>query len=347
MRVFMPESLLLTRPDDWHVHFRDKDLLQHTVPATAQHFARALVMPNLQPALTSVAALLQYKERVLAQIPSTCHFQPYFTLYLNATISPTEFTLAAAQPDILGAKLYPAGATTNSQEGATDIQALYPLFEIMQNYDLVLQIHGEVTYGDIFEREERFIITQLRPLMTNFPKLRIVLEHISTKAAVDFVLQASDHISATITPQHLMYHRNHLLVGGIKPHFYCLPILKHHSDQSALQQVVQSGHPKFFAGTDSAPHARNQKENACGCAGIFSAPYALACYAHIFEEIEALPKLNDFLSKFGAEFYRLPQKTETITLLKQPQTIADSLPFGQSEVVPIAAGSKLNWSVHV
>lgn len=340
------QTLSLIRPDDWHVHFRDHTLLEHTVPATSRHFSRALVMPNLKPALTSVAAVLEYQQRILAQVPPGHTFHPYMTLYLNTSVSTDELALAAQYPDILGAKFYPAGATTNSNEGVQDITALYPLFEIMQAHDLVLQIHGEVTHGDIFEREELFITTQLKPLMTNFPKLRIVLEHISTQSAVDFVTQASPYLVATVTPHHLMYHRNQLLVGGIKPHYYCLPILKHQKDQQALQQAVSAGHPKFFAGTDSAPHPRSQKESACGCAGIFSAPYALACYAQIFDELGALPKLNDFLSRFGAEFYQLPQQTETITLIKQSQIIPDALSFGQEDIVPMAAGSTLNWSVY-
>lgn len=342
----MAQTLSIARPDDWHVHFRDQNLLQHTVPATAQHFARALVMPNLQPALTTVTDLLKYQQRILAHVPTSSSFQPYMTLYLNISVQPDDLVNAAQYAQILGAKLYPAGATTNSQQGVQDIKDLYPLLAIMQEQDLVLQIHGEVTHGDIFEREEIFIHTQLMPLLKNFPRLRVVLEHISTQAAVEFILQTPDHIVATVTPQHLMYHRNHLLVGGIKPHYYCLPILKHQRDQQALQQAVRSGHPKFFAGTDSAPHARSQKESACGCAGIFSAPYALACYAQIFEELDALPKLNNFLSTFGADFYRLPRQTTTLTLIKQSQTVPSFLPFGQDHVIPIAAGSTLNWSVY-
>lgn len=340
------QHLTLTRPDDWHVHLRDDTLLPHTVKATAKHFGRALVMPNLQPALTTVSSVLQYRERILAHVPPSSTFQPYMTLYLNTSVCEEELSLAAQCPDILGAKLYPAGATTHSQEGVDQITDLYPLFEIMQSYDLVLQIHGEVTFGDIFEREALFIETQLQPLINNFPKLRIVLEHISSKAAVDFVIQAPSQVSATVTPQHLMYHRNHLLVGGIKPHYYCLPILKHQTDQIAIQQAVRSGHPKFFAGTDSAPHVRSQKESACGCAGVFSAPYAVAFYAQVFETLDALPKLNDFLARFGAEFYQVSQQTEIITLLKQNQIIASSLPFGPDEVIPLAAGAQLNWSVY-
>ena len=342
----MRQSITITRPDDWHVHFRDNDLLTHTVPATAQHFARALVMPNLQPPLTTVHEILRYQQRILTALSTTQNFHPYMTFYLNDALQPEELEKAKHHPDILGGKLYPAGATTNSQSGVQDIKSLYPLFETMQNQDLVLQIHGEVTYGDIFEREALFIETQLEPLINNFPKLRIVLEHISTEVAVEFIQRSSEYVCATITPQHLMFHRNHLLVGGIKPHYYCLPILKHERDQQSLRNIVRSGHPKFFAGTDSAPHAQKQKENACGCAGIFSAPYALACYTEVFEELDALPKLNDFLSKFGADFYHLPLQTTKITLIKEPQIVSNSLPFGEEQVIPIAAGTALNWSVY-
>ena len=338
------QTLSIRRPDDWHVHLRDGDVLQHTVPATARHFARALVMPNLQPALSTVATLLQYQQRIRAHLTPYPHFHPYMTLYLNDALSADELQLAATSPDILGAKLYPAGATTHSSEGVTDIWALYPLFEIMQAYDLVLQIHGEVTYGDIFDREGLFIETQLRRLVHDFPKLRMVLEHISTRAAVDFVQQAPANVAATITPHHLMFHRNHLLAAGIKPHYYCLPILKRHEDQQALCNVAISGNPKFFAGTDSAPHAQSSKESACGCAGVFSAPFASALYAQVFDTLNALPMLNGFLSEFGAQFYRLPLQTETLTLIKRPQIIPNSYPFGPDKVIPLAAGSTLNWS---
>lgn len=342
----MIQTLSINRPDDWHVHFRDDNELAYTVPATALHFGRALVMPNLKPPLTSLSAILAYQQRILSHVPQDSKFHPYMTYYINDTVTPEDLTQAAQYRDILGAKLYPAGATTHSAEGVQDIAALYPLFEIMQAHDLVLQIHGEVTYGDIFEREALFIETQLKPLIANFPRLRIVLEHISTQEAVEFVIQSPSSIAATVTPQHLMYHRNHLLVGGIKPHFYCLPILKHQKHQQALQAAIRTGHPNLFAGTDSAPHALSKKENACGCAGIYSAPYALACYTQVFDELDALPKLNDFMSKFGAEFYRLPVPTETITLVKQAQTVANMLPFGQEQIVPIAAGTRLDWSIH-
>ncbi len=338
--------LIIDQPDDWHVHFRDGDLLADTVPATAMHFARALVMPNLKPPLTTLSAIREYRKRILAAVPERHHFEPYMSFYLNNSVSGADLEAAAADPYILGAKLYPAGATTNSEAGAKSLRELYPLLEIMQDNNLVLQIHGEVTHGDIFERETLFIEEYLKPLVQHFPKLRIVLEHISTQAAVDFVTSAPETVAATITPQHLLYNRNRLLVGGIKPHYYCLPILKHESDQKALQQVISDGNPKFFAGTDSAPHSIQSKENACGCAGIYSAPYALALYAHIFADLGKLSRLNQFMSHFGADFYQLPRTKKQIQLIQSPQTLPESLPFGTDQVVPIAAGETIKWSVH-
>jgi dihydroorotase len=335
----------INRPDDWHVHLRDNDALNHTVPATAQHFARALVMPNLKPALTTLASVNAYRERITKAMTHYPHFVPYMTLYLNETITPDDLNAIADDPFILGAKLYPAGATTNSDEGAQSIRALYPLLEIMQDNNLVLQIHGEITHGDIFERESRFIETCLTSLVRDFPKLRIVLEHISTRAAVEFVTQAPDTVAATITPHHLLYNRNQLLAGGIRPHYYCLPILKHEQDQIALQQAAISGNSKFFAGTDSAPHAKDQKESACGCAGVYSAPFALAMYAQVFDNLNELSKLNTFMSHFGATFYQLPILDERIELIKEPQTIPQTLAFGHDYVVPLAAGSTLQWSI--
>ena len=253
---------------------------------------------------------------------------------------------AASVPYILGAKLYPAGATTNSEAGAKSLIALYPLFEVLQNNNLVLQIHGEVTHSDIFAREALFIEEYLKPIIANFPKLRIVLEHISTQAAVDFVTQAPTTVAATITPHHLLYNRNRLLAGGLRPHYYCLPILKHEKDQKALQIAATSGNPKFFAGTDSAPHAVNTKENACGCAGIYSTPFALAFYAQMFDELNQLEKLNHFTSRFGAEFYQLPISQEEIELIKSPQRIPEYLPFGLNQVIPMAAGETIQWGIH-
>ncbi|MDA9271776.1 dihydroorotase [bacterium] len=339
-------TLSITRPDDWHVHFRDNEALLHTVTATAQHFGRALVMPNLQPALTNLPALIQYHQRIMTILGNNRHFTPYMTLYLTETINPDDLVQAKKYPYILGAKLYPAGATTHSDQGIQSIQALYPLFDLMQTNDLVLQIHGEVTHGDIFERETLFIEEHLIKILKNFPRLRIVLEHISSKEAVAFVTQAPPTVAATITPHHLLYNRNQLLVGGIKPHYYCLPILKHEQDQIALQQAATSGNPKFFAGTDSAPHSQAHKESACGCAGIYSAPYAVTLYAQVFDKLNGLEKLDAFMGHFGALFYQLPKQSERIELIKQKQVIPNNLPFGQTDVVPIEAGNTLEWSVY-
>lgn len=338
------QTLSINRPDDWHVHLRDQHALSDTTAATASHFGRALVMPNLVPPLVDVQSINAYRQRIINAASHT-KFTPYMTLYLNEQVSPETLIEAAQHPYILGAKLYPAGATTNSQAGAKSIRSLYPLFEVMQQHHLVLQIHGEETCGDIFEREHLFIETHLKSLVRDFPNLRIVLEHISTQQAVDFILQAPSTVAATITPHHLFYQRNHLLAGGIKPHFYCLPILKKASDQKALQQAAISGSPKFFAGTDSAPHAQHQKENACGCAGIYSAPYAVSFYAHIFDECGQLDRLNAFMGHFGATFYQLPVNQEQIILVKKKQQIPHHLPLGKTQVVPMHAGQSVDWSV--
>lgn len=340
------QTLFLRKPDDWHVHLRDNDVLKDTVVATASTFARALVMPNLKPALTALVSLEAYHERIRAISEGRFDFTPYLTFYLNQDVCEADLRKARNYPYILGAKFYPAGATTNSAEGARSLKLLYPLLGVMQEEDLVLQIHGEVTHGDIFEREALFIDEVLKPLVRDFPKLRIVLEHISTKSAVEFVKQAKDTVSATITPHHLFFNRNHLLEGGVKPHYYCLPILKHASDQYALQQAVISGNPKFFAGTDSAPHTKSQKESACGCAGIYSAPFALAMYAEVFDELGHLHRLDDFMSAFGANFYKLPLSNDHIELIKKPQVVPESLPLGPDTVVPVAAGTPLQWSIH-
>lgn len=339
------QTIIIKQPDDWHVHLRDGEALKHTVAATAAHCHRALVMPNLKPALTSAKSLAQYRERILEARPQGSEFIPYMTYYLNEAVDPNEFN-TAARNHILGAKLYPAGATTNSDEGAKSLTALYPALEVLQDCGLVLQIHGEVTHGDIFEREALFLSEYLAPIIKAFPKLRIVLEHISTRAAVDFIAEAPEHVAATITPHHLLYNRNQLLAGGIRPHYYCLPILKHADCQLALRQAIASGNPKFFAGTDSAPHAIHTKETACGCAGIYSAPYAIALYAQVFDEMNALGNLEPFLSHFGADFYQLPRNIKELVLERKPQHIPQSLPFGTTTVVPVAAGETIPWSVH-
>lgn len=339
-------TLTLTRPDDWHVHFRDHDSLAYTAEASARHFSRALVMPNLIPPLTRVDAITAYQQRILSALKRPSSFTPYFSLYLTESLAPDELYLAQNNPHILGAKLYPAGATTNSEQGIRSIRALYPLLDVMQSLDLVLQIHGEVTHSDIFCREALFLTEVLLPLIDDFPKLRIILEHISTKAAVDFVMNAPERVAATITPHHLRYNRNHLLAGGIKPHYYCLPILKKEPDQQALQSAATSGKFKFFAGTDSAPHTRSNKENACGCAGIYSAPFALSFYTQLFDEMDKLACLNDFLSRAGATFYRLPISEARIELIERPFTVPPVLSYGQDQIVPIGAGETLNWQVN-
>lgn len=338
-------SLAITRPDDWHVHLRDGVFLEQTVAGTARHFARALVMPNLQPALTSVKSLTAYRQRILDALPSSLSFAPFMTFYLNNEVTPQELENAKQLSYILGGKFYPANATTNSAEGARTLQELYPLLERMQELDLVLQIHGETTCGDIFDRESAFIDLNLRKLVSDFPKLRIVLEHISTRKAVEFVQDTPSNVAATITPHHLLYNRNHLLVGGIKPHYYCLPILKSEDDQKAIQEAAISNNPKFFAGTDSAPHAIGQKENACGCAGIYSAPYAVALYAQVFELREKMKYLDSFLSRFGSDFYQLPPNKTELYLVKKSSVIPNQLHFGQEFVVPIGAGTTLKWAV--
>ncbi len=340
------KSLSITRPDDWHVHLRDGALLQQTVDATASHFARALVMPNLDPALNTIKAIIAYRERIIKALTSPHRFTPFMTLYLNEQIETNTLEKMKQYSFLLGAKLYPAGATTNSAAGVQTLTAIYPLLEILQNDDLVLQIHGEVVEGDIFQRETEFINSCLKPIVRNFPRLRIVLEHISTQAAVEFIEAAPPHVAATITPHHLLYNRNHLLVGGIKPHYYCLPILKREADQRALLRAATRGNPKFFAGTDSAPHPRTTKESHCGCAGIYSAPFAVALYAEIFEQQGALEKLEGFLGHFGADFYRQPRNQAKLHLLKQPQLVPQTLPLGKQIVVPIAAGQILPWSVN-
>lgn len=341
----MTQILTISRPDDWHVHFRDGVMLEHTVPATARHIGRALVMPNLVPPLTTLPQVLAYREKILAASEAYPYFTPYMTLYLNESIDPDIFSDVSKHAFVLGAKLYPAGVTTNAEAGARSIQALYPAFEAMQAADVVLQVHGEVLEGDIFEREALFLEEKLKPLMRDFPKLRVVLEHISTQAAVDFVRDGPDTLAATITPHHVLYNRNQLLAGGIRPHYYCLPILKHQDDQNALREIAVSGNPKFFAGTDSAPHGVTQKECSEGCAGIFSAPFALSMYAEVFDSMGALDKLDAFLGRFGAKFYRLMPSEEKIQLVRQSLSVPQQLNLGETQVVPVHAGGRFAWSV--
>ena len=341
------QEITLTRPDDWHLHLRDGASLPDTIAHSARYMGRGIIMPNLVPPVTTTDAALAYRDRILAQVPTGSPFQPLMTLYLTDNTAPAEITRAKASGHIHAVKLYPAGATTNSDQGVTDIQKTYAALETMSECGLPLLVHGEVTRRevDIFDREKCFIDEILAPLHTRFPTLKIVFEHITTKDAADFVLSSSDNIGATITPQHLMFNRNHMLAGGIRPHFYCLPVLKRNAHQQALRDAVAGGSTKFFLGTDSAPHAQDTKENACGCAGCFTAHAALELYAQVFEELGVLGKLEAFASFNGADFYGLPRNTDTITLRRESWTVPDSYPLGKQQVVPLDAGAKLTWSV--
>lgn len=340
-------QLTITAPDDWHLHFRDGDMLNETVPATARCFERAIVMPNLVPPVRNRSEALAYKERILAARPKGSSFEPLMVLYLTNETTPADI-LEATGKDIPAAKLYPAGATTNSDAAVKGIEALYPVFETMSDAGMLLLIHGEVTddHVDIFDREKLFIDQHLAPIQDKFPELKIVFEHITTADAADFVLASSDNIAATITPQHLLLNRNDLLVGGVKPHNYCLPVLKRNTHQHRLQEVVASGSNKFFLGTDSAPHAKHTKENACGCAGCYSAWGALELYAQVFEQLDALDQLEGFASHFGPDFYGLERNTKTLTLVRESwQMPAEiKLPNGDS-MVPFFAGQTLNWRI--
>lgn len=341
------QQLTITRPDDWHLHLRDGAVLKNTVAHTARYFGRAIVMPNLSPAVTTTDAALAYRQRILEQIPAGSAFQPLMTLYLTDNTAPEEIARAKASGQIFGVKLYPAGATTNSESGVTAVENIYPCLETMSELGLPLLIHGEVTHDsiDIFDREKVFIDTILTKICSRFPALKVVLEHITTKHAVDFVSSASDKVGATITPQHLLYNRNHMLVGGIRPHYYCLPILKRNEHQQALLDIVASGNNKFFLGTDSAPHATNTKENACGCAGCFTAHAALELYAEVFDELNALDKLEAFSSFNGADFYGLPRNTDFITLSKSSWQAPEFYEFADQQITPLRANEQLLWTV--
>ncbi|MEM9119848.1 MAG: dihydroorotase [Cyanobacteria bacterium P01_F01_bin.56] len=340
------QELTIARPDDWHLHLRDGAALKAVLPHTTRQFARAIVMPNLKPPVRSVAAAAAYRDRILAAIPAGSPFEPLMTLYLTDNTSPEEIMAARATSFIKAVKYYPAGATTNSDSGVTDIRKCDRVFEAMQQVDLPLLLHGEVTHAgvDMFDREKVFIEQHLVPLKQRFPQLRVVLEHVTTTEAVDFV-KATDKVAATITPQHLLFSRNILFQGGLRPHFYCLPILKRERHREALLTAATSGHPKFFLGTDSAPHTRDAKESACGCAGCFSALHAIELYAEAFESVGALDQLEGFASFHGPDFYQLPRNTAKITLTKTPWRIPDELPFGESGFVPLRAGEEMTWKM--
>ena len=339
-------KLTITRPDDWHLHLRDGASLKAVLPHTVRQFARAIIMPNLKPPVRSVVDAAAYRDRIIAAIPAGKEFEPLMTLYLTDNTSPAEIKAAKASQFVKAVKYYPAGATTNTDFGVTDIRKCDRVFEMMEQLDLPLLLHGEVTNKDVdvFDREKVFIEKHLVPLKQRFPNLRVVLEHITTSDAVEFVL-ATNNIAATITPQHLLFNRNSIFQGGIRPHYYCLPILKREKHRQALVQAATSGNPKFFLGTDSAPHARDRKENSCGCAGCYSALHAMELYTEVFEGAGALDKLEAFASFYGPDFYQLPRNSEQITLTKTTWRIPDELPFPESGLVPLWAGQEMTWQM--
>jgi dihydroorotase len=338
-------ALVIRRPDDWHLHLRDGAALAAVLPFTAARFARAIVMPNLSPPVTTTAAALAYRERILGALPAGARFEPLMTLYLTDHTPVEEIARAKAAGCVLGCKLYPAGATTHSAAGVTDVRRLDAVLARMEELGLVLQVHGEVTDPtvDVFERESRFLDTVLGPLAARHPRLRIVFEHITTRAALEFVLSARAGVAATITPQHLLMNRNALFAGGLRPHHYCAPVLKTEEDRAALLAAVARGSTRLFLGTDSAPHARTAKETACGCAGIFSAHAGIELYAEAFAAAGALDRLEAFASGHGADFYGLPRNRDTVTLLAEPWEVPARYPFGTEELVPLRAGERIAW----
>lgn len=341
----MTDTLTIRRPDDWHLHFRDGDIMREVVPYTARQFARAIVMPNLTPPVTTTELGRAYKERILAAVPDGVDFMPLMTCYLTDDTDPDDLARGAIEGVFTAAKLYPANATTNSASGVTDVELIYPVLERMEKEGMVFCIHGEVTDHDIdvFDREAEFIERYLRKIVRTFPDLKTVFEHITTSDAVDFVTSAGPNVAATITPQHLHINRNAMLVGGIQPHNYCLPVAKRETHRLALRAAATSGSPKFFLGTDSAPHFRHDKESSCGCAGIFGAPVALESYLAVFEEENAIDKFEGFASLHGPAFYGLPVNEETVTLERIEQLVPEELALAGSTIVPWHGGQMLGW----
>ena len=341
------QTISLIRPDDWHCHLRDGQALRTTVPHTARSFGRAIVMPNLKPPVTTVTAAASYRQRILDCLPAGLAFEPLMTLYLTDTLAAEEISRARESGIIQAVKYYPAGATTNSDSGVTAIEEVYPVLERMSELGMPLLIHGEVTDStvDIFDREKVFIDTVLEPLTSRYADLKIVLEHITTRDAVQFVEAGNANLAATITVHHLLFNRNDLLAGGVRPHFFCLPILKRDTHQQALVKAATSGSRKFFLGTDSAPHVQSAKETDCGCAGIYSAPAALELYAEVFEQCDALDKLEGFASIHGADFYGLPRNDSRVTLTRTEWRMPDNYPFADSQVIPIRAGQAIAWQL--
>ena len=341
----MSDRLTLLRPDDWHIHLRDGAVLPHTVADVARQFARAIIMPNLVPPVRTADEAEAYRQRILAARPAGSRFEPLMVLYLTDSTTPDDIRRAKASGFVHAVKLYPAGATTNSASGVTAIDNVFDVLETMAEVGMPLLVHGEVTRGeiDIFDREKYFIDEQLSRVTAKFPTLRVVFEHITTRDAVQFVQAAGANVGATITAHHLLYNRNHMLVGGIRPHLFCLPVLKRNLHQEALLDAATSGNPKFFLGTDSAPHAQHAKEAACGCAGCYTAHAAIELYAEAFEQRQALDKLEPFASHFGPDFYGLPRNTDQITLVREEWEVPTSLPFGEQLVIPLRAGERLLW----
>ncbi|RTZ60317.1 MAG: dihydroorotase [Gammaproteobacteria bacterium] len=343
----MTDSITITRPDDWHLHLRDGAAMASVAGHTAERFARAIIMPNLQPPVTTTALALAYRQRILDVLPADAGFEPLMTLYLTDNTEPAEIARACESGKVAAVKYYPAGATTNSDAGVTRIENTYPVLDAMAEAGMPLLVHGEVVDGevDMFDREAAFIDHVLLPLTRRFDRLKIVFEHITTSQAVDFVLDASERVAATITPHHLLLNRNALFSGGLRPHHYCLPVLKRERHRQALLDVAISGSPKFFLGTDSAPHARSAKESACGCAGIYSAHAAIELYAEIFDQAGALDQLEGFASYHGPDFYGLPRNEDNITLLRQDWQVPSSYDFGDDSVVPLRAGQPIRWRI--
>ena len=342
----MTSTFTLTRPDDWHLHVRDGAALQTVVPHTAAQFGRAIIMPNLKPPVTTAELALAYKARIMAAVPKGVAFEPLMTLYLTDNLPPEEIVKAKAA-GVVACKLYPAGATTNSDAGVTDLKKIYPTLEAMQKVGMLLLVHGEVTSSDIdlFDREAAFIDMQLIPLRRDFPELKIVFEHITTKDAADYVMAADRFVGATLTAHHLLYNRNAIFTGGIRPHYYCLPVLKRETHRVALLQAATSGNTRFFLGTDSAPHPAHLKEHASGCAGCYTAHAAMEMYAEAFDSVGKLAQLEAFASFNGADFYGLPRNTGTITLKRESWTPPESFQFGEADLKPLRSGEALPWRV--
>jgi len=342
-----PAALTLTRPDDWHLHLRDGSGMARVVSATADVFGRAIIMPNLRPPVCTTAAAAAYRERILGALPKGSRFEPLMTLYLTDNTSAAEIAKAKASGFVHAVKYYPAGATTNSDSGVTKLEHAYAALAAMERHGLILSVHGEVVDHDVdmFDRERVFVERSLAAIVRDFPGLKVVVEHITTAEAAAYVAAAPPRVAATITPQHLLYSRNALFAGGIRPHYYCLPILKRETHRRALVAAATSANPKYFLGTDSAPHAKPTKETACGCAGCYTAPVALPLYAEAFEAAEALDRLEAFASHFGADFYGLPRNADKVTLSRRPWTVPAEYPFDGDSVVPLRAGDTLAWRV--